>query len=93
VVEHAAEVWDDLASHLYEAGHGYADEADEIGDAVRAVHVRICEGLQLDPDDLRDRLAEIVTAAEFTSCLDRPDDYLPLLGPHDAAELQRLGRT
>ncbi|MBE1492156.1 hypothetical protein [Plantactinospora soyae] len=79
VVEHAAEVWDDLARHLYDARHGYDDEAEEIGDAVRAVHLRLCEALQPDPDDLRDRVAEIVTAAEFTSCLDRPEDYLPLL--------------
>ncbi|WP_203862104.1 hypothetical protein [Plantactinospora mayteni] len=87
VVEHAAEVWDDLASHLYDAHHGYEDEAEEIGDAVRAAHIRLCGALRPDPDDLRDRLAEIVTAPEFTSCLDSPEDYLPLLGPAGVAEL------
>ncbi|MFY1672039.1 hypothetical protein ACN27G_19000 [Plantactinospora sp. WMMB334] len=92
VAEHAAEVWDGLAFELSDARAGYDDEAEEIGAAVRAAHLRLCAALRPDPDDLRDRLLEVITAAEFSSCLDSPEEYLPHLGPDGVAELARLSR-
>jgi hypothetical protein len=90
VVEHAARVWDGLAGHLFDAWETYEDEPEQIGGAVRAVHVRMCEELVPDPDNLAGRLAEIIQAAEFTSCLDEPEDYLPVLGRERVAALHRL---
>lgn len=82
-VEHAAEAWDGLAGYLYEAWETYENEPEEIGGALRAVHVRMCEQLRPDPDGLAERLREINAAAEFTSCLDAPEEYAGLLAPVD----------
>jgi hypothetical protein len=79
VVEHAARVWDGLAGYLYDAWETYETEPEEIGDALRAVHVRMCQQLRPDPGDLAERLREIIGAAEATSCLDQPDDYTDVL--------------
>ncbi|MEV4756421.1 hypothetical protein AB0J86_15080 [Micromonospora sp. NPDC049559] len=87
VVEHAARVWDALAAPLYEAGDDAGPE--EIGTALRAVHVRICAELRPDPAELAERLIEIVDAAELRSCLDEPEDYLALLGSDGVAALQQ----
>jgi hypothetical protein len=89
VVEHAARVWDGLAGYLHDASETDEDEPAEIGGALRAVHVRMCAELQLDPDDLAHRLAGIITDAEFTSCLDEPEDYLALVGPDGVAAVRR----
>jgi hypothetical protein len=89
VVEHAARVWDGLAGYLHDASETDEDEPAEIGGALRAVHVRMCAELQLDPDDLAHRLAGIITEAEFTSCLDEPEDYLALVGPDGVAAVRR----
>jgi hypothetical protein len=82
-VEHAAEVWDGLAGYLYDAWETYENEPEEIGGALRAVHVRMCEQLRPDPDELAERLREIIAAAESTSCLDAPEEYADLLDPVD----------
>jgi hypothetical protein len=79
-VEHAAEVWDELVAHL-PYSWGPEDEPEEIGGAIRAVHVLICTDLQVDAENLVDRLIGIIISAENTSCLDVPEDYLALLGP------------
>lgn len=80
-VEHAARVWDGLAGYLYDAWETYENEPEEIGGALRAVHVRMCEQLRPDPDELAERLREIIAAAEFTSCLDAPEEYADLFDP------------
>ncbi len=79
VVEHAARVWDGLAGYLYDAWETYETEPEEIGGALRAIHVRMCEQLRPDPDELAARLREIINAAEVTSCLEHPDDYAGVL--------------
>jgi hypothetical protein len=84
VVEHAARRWDDLAGHLHEA-RNYETELEEIGGALRAVHVQLCEELRPDLDPLIDRLIEIVEASDIGSCLDQPADYLAVLGPDGVA--------
>lgn len=82
VVEHAARLWDDLSVHLYEASYDRNyDDPGEVGDGLRTVHVSLCERLDVDPDELIDRLVEIIGAAEVESCLDEPDDYLSIIGP------------
>lgn len=80
LVERAARAWDGLAGYLNDAWETYEDEPAEIGGALRAVHVQLCEQVQPDPDELAARLVEIVEAADVDSCLDEPDDYLAVLG-------------
>jgi hypothetical protein len=92
VVEHAARVWDGLAGYLYDAWETYETEPEEIGGALRAVHVQMCGQLRPDPDDLAQRLREIINAADFTSCLDQPDDYADLLGADDLADARHRHR-
>ncbi|MEU7619811.1 hypothetical protein AB0M91_12135 [Micromonospora rifamycinica] len=80
LVERAARAWDGLAGYLWDAWETYEDEPAEIGGALRAAHVRLCEQVRPDPDDLAARLTEIIGAAEVDSCLDEPEDYLAVLG-------------
>ncbi|MFG1920018.1 hypothetical protein [Micromonospora sp. NPDC048898] len=80
LVERAARAWDGLAGYLNDAWETYEEEPAEIGGALRAVHVQLCEQVQPDPDELAARLVEIVEAAEVDSCLDEPNDYLAVLG-------------
>ena len=89
LVEHAAVVWDELVSNLYDADASYTEEADETGDAVRAVHIRMCHELQLAPDDLVERLRSLIGEADVTACLDEPEDYLHLVGAAGVAALCR----
>ena len=87
VVEGAAEWWDELSVHLHGAysDNAYAEDPEVIGDAIRAVHVLMCEQVDVDPDELAARLATIMGKAEISSCLDAPDDYAALLGPDPTA--------
>ena len=61
LVEYAARRWDALLGPLHEAADD--DDFEEIGAALRAVHVRLCVELRPDPDTLIDRLLEIIEAA------------------------------
>ncbi|TDC81394.1 hypothetical protein E1193_14960 [Micromonospora sp. KC606] len=88
LVERAARAWDGLAGYLYDAWETYEEEPAEIGGALRAVHVQLCEQVQPDPDELAARLAEIIGAAEVDSCLDEPWDYLGVLGRHRVKALR-----
>ena len=74
--------------HLYDAGDPYQGEADEVGGAIRDVHLGMCHELEPDPEELVGRLRGVVGQAESVSCLDSPDDYAPLLGDELAATLQ-----
>lgn len=80
LVEHAATLWDGLARHLFEDWRRFEGVPEEMGCRIRRVHLRMCEELRLDPTDLAERLTEIAEQSEFTSCLDAPDEYEPLLG-------------
>ncbi|MEU8128733.1 hypothetical protein AB0B68_16080 [Micromonospora sp. NPDC049049] len=88
LVERAARAWEGLAGYLNDAWETYEEEPAEIGGALRAVHVQICEQVQPDPDELAARLVEIVEAADVDSCLDEPDDYLTVLGHQRVKELR-----
>lgn len=88
LVERAARAWDGLAGYLYDAWETYEEEPAEIGGALRAAHVQLCEQVQPDPDELAVRLAEIIGAAEYDSCLDEPGDYLGVLGRHRVKALR-----
>lgn len=88
VVEHAAARWDELAVHLHGTWQRLGSEPEEIGDALRDVHVRLCEELLPDPDELIERIVDVVRRAESSSCLDAPEDYLAVLGPDGVAALQ-----
>ncbi|TDB75398.1 SWIM zinc finger family protein [Micromonospora sp. KC723] len=89
LVERAARAWDGISGHLYDAWETYEEEPAEIGGALRAVHVQLCEQVQPDPDELAARLAEIIEAAEVDSCLDEPWDYLGVLGRDRVKALQQ----
>lgn len=89
VVERAARVWDGLAGYLYDAWETYEVEPGEIGGAIRAVHLSLCEQLGPDPDELVARLTDIVAAAEVDSCLDEPWEYVNVLGPDRVKALRR----
>ncbi|MFI2712484.1 hypothetical protein ACH495_20390 [Micromonospora sp. NPDC018662] len=89
VVERAARAWDGRSGYLYDAWETYDEEPAEIGGALRAAHVRLCEQVQPDPDELAGRLAEIIAAAEVDSCLDEPWDYLAVLGRQRVKALLR----
>lgn len=78
LVEHAAELWDGLAAHLFDDWEHYDGVPEEMGERVRRVHLQLCQQLQPDPDELTERLDRIISAAEATSCLDSPQDYLAL---------------
>ncbi|MGC4805922.1 hypothetical protein [Micromonospora sp. DT233] len=80
VVERAARAWDRIVVPLLDAWETYEEEPGEIGGALRAVHVHLCEQLRPDPDELAKRLTGIIGAAEVDSCLDEPWDYLDVLG-------------
>ncbi|GGL95444.1 hypothetical protein [Micromonospora yangpuensis] len=80
VVERAARAWDGIAGHLMDAWETYEEEPAEIGGAIRAVHVQLCEQAQPDPDELMERLTGIIRAADTASCLDEPWDYVGVLG-------------
>lgn len=92
VIEQAARAWDSIALHLWDAWETYEDEPAEIGGALREAHVSVCEQLQPDPDELVERLAVIIKAAEVDSCLDEPSDYLSILGHQRVAALRKISR-
>ncbi|MBX7266053.1 hypothetical protein KIF24_08470 [Micromonospora sp. Llam7] len=89
VVERAARAWDGLAGHLNDAWETYEEEPAEIGGALRAAHIQLCEQVQPDPDELAARLTEIIETAEVESCLDEPEDYLGVLGRDRVKALRR----
>lgn len=91
LVEDVARQWDELSVHLHGAyfDRSFEEDPEEIGAALLALHVRLCEQLDVDPDELVDRLKDIIGAAEITSCLDAPEEYAAVLGPELMAELGR----
>ncbi|MEH1013269.1 SWIM zinc finger family protein [Micromonospora sp. CPCC 206060] len=92
LVEHAARVWDRLVPPMFDAWETYEEEPGEIGGALRDLHVQLCVEVEPDPDELAERLAEIIRAAEAESCLDEPHDYLAVLGRQRVRGLQQLRR-
>ncbi|MFI7437789.1 SWIM zinc finger family protein [Micromonospora haikouensis] len=90
VVEEAARAWDRIVPPLLDAPETYEEEVAEIGGALRAVHVQLCEQVQPDPDELAARLTEIIEAAEVESCLDEPWDYFAVLGRQRVKALRQL---
>ncbi|MET8045629.1 hypothetical protein ABZU25_32765 [Micromonospora sp. NPDC005215] len=88
LVERAARLWDGLSGYLNDAWETYEEEPAEIGGALRAVHVQLCEQVQPDPEELAARLVAIVEAAEVDSCLDEPEDYLAVLGQQGVSALR-----
>ncbi|MFH9355504.1 hypothetical protein [Kitasatospora sp. NPDC017646] len=79
-VEYAAERWDYLAGVLSQDWRTYDKEACEIGSAIAAVHVGLCERLRIDPAELAERLARLATVCETDSCLYPTGQYRHLLG-------------
>jgi hypothetical protein len=76
LVEYAAGLWDGLAAHLFDDWEHYEGVPEEMGERVRRVHLHLCEQLQPGPEELTERLEQIISGAEAVSCLDAPHDYL-----------------
>jgi uncharacterized Zn finger protein len=81
--------WDHLAGVLRQDWRTYDDEISEIGSALAAVHLDLCEQLRLDPLDLAERLAALAAACDADSCLYPPTPYRHLLGPDGAAAFEQ----
>ncbi|WP_431681297.1 hypothetical protein [Kitasatospora sp. KL5] len=88
-VEYAAECWDYLAGVLSQDWRTYDRESREIGSAIGAVHVGLCEQLQVDPAELAERLAKLAAECETDSFLNLPASYRHLLGPDGVAVFER----
>ncbi|CAO5234610.1 hypothetical protein [Frankia sp. AgKG'84/4] len=80
VVEDAIGVWDKLAGYLLDAWDADDAEPGTVGDALAALHLRLCEELRPGPVELGQRLAALVGSTDLDSCLDAPDSYVDLLG-------------
>jgi len=97
LVEHAATVWDALAVDLYDldaAGDDGVDvDPEEIAEAMREIHLRVCSGLDLTPAELVERLAAVIDRAGAGSCLDEPEEYAELLGAAGVAALRARAET
>ena len=78
LVEQPAGVWGGLAAHLFDDWEHYDGVPQEMGQRLQRVHVDLCEQLRPDLEELAERVDRIVAAAEATSCLDAPQDYLAL---------------
>lgn len=78
LAEYAAGVWDGLAAHLFDDWEHYEGVPEQMGQRLRQVHLDLCEQLRPDLAELAERVDRIVRAAEATSCLDAPRDYLAL---------------
>lgn len=59
---------------------GHETEPGEIGEALAAPHLRLCEELRPDPVDLGRRLADLASSAEVDSYLHALDEYAGVLG-------------
>jgi hypothetical protein len=60
LIEQAIEVWDELAGHLIDAHYVRRTDPEEISGPLVDAHRDLCERLNLDPDEIADRLTRLV---------------------------------
>ena len=59
LIEQAIEVWDELAGHLIDAYYARRTDPEEISEPLVDAHRDLCARLDLDPDEIADRLARL----------------------------------
>ena len=80
LVEEAIVVWDDLSGHLRDAYHITRTEPEEIAEPLVGAHRDLCERLDLDPDEIAQRLNRLLARCRYDTM--NVDIYTDLLGEH-----------
>ncbi|WP_249412319.1 hypothetical protein [Micromonospora endophytica] len=80
LVEEAIVIWDDLSGHLRDAHHVTRTEPEEIADPLLDAHRDLCERLDLDPDEIAERLKRLLARCHYDTV--DIDSYADLLGEH-----------
>ncbi|WP_376771131.1 hypothetical protein [Rhizomonospora bruguierae] len=80
LVEEAILVWDELSGHLRDAYHITRTEPEEIAEPLVGAHRDLCERLNLDPDEIAERLNRLVECCPYDTV--DVDMYADLLGEH-----------
>ena len=80
LVEEAILVWDDLSGHLRDAYHITRTEPEEIAEPLLGAHRDLCERLDLDPDEIAQRLNQLLARCHYDTV--NVDSYADLLGEH-----------
>ncbi|MDM4719587.1 hypothetical protein QTQ03_08280 [Micromonospora sp. WMMA1363] len=80
LVEEAIVVWDELSGHLRDAYHVARTEPEEIAEPLVDAHRDLCERLDIDPDEIAERLNRIRARCHYDTM--DADRYADLLGEH-----------
>jgi hypothetical protein len=80
LIEQAIEVWDELARHLIDAYYSRRTDPEEISEPLVNAYKDLCERLDLDPDDIADRLTRLLGRCH-NDIVD-PAAFAELLGEH-----------
>ncbi|GIJ30780.1 hypothetical protein Vqi01_59420 [Micromonospora qiuiae] len=80
LVEEAILVWDELSGHLRDAYHIARTEPEEIAEPIVNAHRDLCERLDLDPDEIAQRLNQLLARCHHDTV--DVDMYADLLGEH-----------
>ncbi|NLU78481.1 hypothetical protein HCA58_08825 [Micromonospora sp. HNM0581] len=80
LVEEAIVVWDELSGHLRDAYDITRTEPEEIAEPLVDTHRDLCDRLDLDPDDVAERLNRLLARCHYDTV--DVDLYTDLLGEH-----------
>jgi hypothetical protein len=87
LVEEAILVWDDLSGHLHDAYHVRRIDPEHISEPLVDAHRDLCERLNLDPDEIAERLTRLADRCLYDTV--DAGAYAHLLGDHVGA----IGRS
>jgi hypothetical protein len=65
LVEEAILVWDELSGHLHDAYHVRRTDPAEISEPLVDAHRDLCERLDLDPDEIAERLTRLIDQCDY----------------------------
>jgi hypothetical protein len=65
LVEEAILVWDDLSGHLHDAYHVRRIDPEEISEPLVDAHRDLCERLNLDPDEITERVTRLIEQCQY----------------------------
>jgi Uncharacterized conserved protein len=85
LVEEAILVWDDLSGHLHDAYHVRRIDPEEVSEPLVDAHRDLCERLNLDPDEIAERLTRLVDQCHYDTVdtgtyTDLFDDHAEAIG-------------
>ncbi|GAA4672261.1 hypothetical protein GCM10023263_03580 [Phytohabitans rumicis] len=72
LIEEAIVVWDDLAGHLIDAYHVRRVDPEQISEPLVDAHRDLCERLDLDPDQVADRLTRLANQCHHDTVASSP---------------------